>query len=74
MGELRYLSSLGDTKLIWNSDDKDEVEAAKETFDRLKKKGFMAFSVKKDGGKGKKITEFDAAAERIILTPGLQGG
>lgn len=65
----------GDTKLMWNSDNDDEVEAARATFDKLTKKGYVAFRAEgKDGHQGEKINKFDAEAERIILIPKMQGG
>jgi hypothetical protein len=73
-GMLHILDNTGDTKIIWDSKNEDEVENAKEQFDRLKKKGFLAFSVNKDGSKNKQIHEFDPDAEKIILSPPLVGG
>lgn len=72
--ELCVLDQTGDTKLMWNSDNKDEVDAAKEMFDKLKKKGYLAFSVKANGDKGEAITKFDADAEKIIMAPPAVGG
>lgn len=74
MGEIRELCSKGDTKLIWNSEVPAEVEAAEEHFDSLIEKGFSAFSVKKDGEKGSKITKFDPDLEMIIMVPPVAGG
>lgn len=74
IGEMRVVDGTGDTKIIWDADNKDEVAAAKETFDRLTKKGHKAYMVKKDGEQGKIITEFDPAAEKIILAPRMVGG
>ena len=64
----------GDTKLIWNSRNADETENARRTFDDLKKKGFAAFAVKRDGEKGEQIFKFDAEAEKIIMVPQMRGG
>ncbi len=55
MGEMAILGRDGDTKVIWDPDNEDEVEAAQEQFDSLTEKGFTAFSVKKDGEKGRSI-------------------
>lgn len=73
-GEMKVLDTTGDSKIIWDSDNKDEVDAARETFNNLKKKGFTAFSVGKKGEKDKKIDEFDPNAEKLIMVPVLQGG
>lgn len=65
----------GDTKLMWDSGKEDEVEAARATFDKLTKKGYIAFRAEgKDGHQGEKIKSFDPDAERIILVPKIAGG
>jgi hypothetical protein len=74
MSELICLDKTGDTKVIWDKDNSDEVATAKRTFDDLRKKGFTAFSVKKGGEKDELITEFDKNAEKIILVPRIVGG
>jgi hypothetical protein len=75
MGELRVADKMaGDLKLIWDPEKKDEVSTAEETFNKMKKKGYLAFSVKKGGDKGKVIQEFDPDLEMIIMSPKLQGG
>jgi len=72
--ELVILDTTGDTKIIWDSENDDEIEAAKETFKKLTKKGYLAFKVKKGGDKGEVVKEFDADAERLILSPPIAGG
>lgn len=67
-------ATAGDTKQTWNPDNPAEVRAAKETFDKLRKEGFIAWSVKADGGQDQQITEFDPRAGRIIMSPPLRGG
>lgn len=74
MSELVILDQTGDTKVIWDKGNQDEVDAARSTFSDLKKKGYMAYSVKEDGDKKKIIHEFDPSAEKLILTPPLRGG
>lgn len=65
----------GDVKLIWDRTKAIEVEAAKDTFEKLLKKGYAAFLVKdNDGNKGEKITSFDPNAERVIMIAPMQGG
>lgn len=65
----------GDTKIIWNAGNRDEVEAAKSSFDKLVAKGYVAFRAEgKDGHQGAKMTTWDPDAERIILIPKIQGG
>jgi hypothetical protein len=75
MGTLATMGCSGDTKVIWDADNADEVAAAQRTFDDLKKKGFLAFAVTgAKGAKGDQIREFDPEAERIIMAPPMQGG
>ncbi len=64
----------GDTKLIWDAGNQDEVDNARETFKRLQGRGYAAYAVKKDGEKGKVVTEFDPEAEKIIMAPAVRGG
>jgi hypothetical protein len=68
------LCQKGDTKLIWNKNNADEVSNAKRTFDDLRKKGFLAFKVTDDGSKGEQINDFDANVERMIMVPPMVGG
>lgn len=74
MGELAILDNTGDSKIMWDVRNKDEIDAAEAQFDSLIKKGFTAYSVKKDGEKNKKITSFDPDAGKIILVPPIIGG
>lgn len=73
-GVLCTLDQTGDTKLIWDRTRPDEVDAARDTFNKLRKKGYVAYKVKADGGTGEVITEFDPSAEKIILAPAVVGG
>ena len=74
-GEMAVMDGSGDTKIIWDSSNEAEVEAARDTFKKLTKKGYKAYSVKgKECNKGAIMDEFDAEAERIILVPPMVGG
>jgi len=74
MGEMRILDMTGDTKLIWDAENEDEVDSAKRTFKELTAKGYGAYLVKKDGKPGEKVTKFDPEAEKLILVPVMAGG
>lgn len=74
MAQMAVIGKEGDTKVIWDKGNADEVATARKTFDELKKKGFSAFSVKDNGDKNVRLDEFDPAAEKIILVPRMQGG
>lgn len=73
-GILCVMDATGDTKLIWDRKNKDEVQSAKRTFDELKAKGYIAYSVKKDGSAGEVLSDFDKKAEKLIMVPPLIGG
>jgi len=64
----------GDTKLIWDADKQVEVDAAKETYRRLKKQNYIAYSVKSNGKKNDVIHSFDPNLEKIIMIPPMTGG
>jgi hypothetical protein len=64
----------GDTKLIWDKDNNDEVGAIRDTFTKLLKAGYKAFNVKADGKQGREIKEFDPDAEKLIMIPQMRGG
>lgn len=73
-GTLCQIDHTGDTKLMWDHRRPDEVDAARVTFNSLKKKGYVAYKVKSDGSAGEAISEFDPAAEKIIMAPAVVGG
>ena len=75
MGEMAVINRTGDTRTTWNSQNKDEVENARRTFDDFIKKGFAAFSVNpKDATKDEQIRKFDPDLEKIIFVPAIRGG
>lgn len=68
-------SKAGDVKIMWNRTNTEEVEAARETFNRLKKKGYVWYKAEgKDGTKGEVVKEFDPNVERMIAVPVVTGG
>lgn len=73
-GEMSVLGREGDTKITWNSENTDEVEHARKTFNELTRKGFSAFSVKYGGEKGGRLAKFDPDEGKMILVPLLRGG
>jgi hypothetical protein len=73
-GMIAVMSNGGDHKQMWDSRNEVEVEAARVTFETLREKGYIAYTVNKEGNKGEIIREFDPAAEKIILSPPMQGG
>jgi hypothetical protein len=73
-GLLQFMSEEGDTRVIWDPDNPDEVAAAKAQFDTLVKKGYQAYRVRRGGEKGERVREFDPTMERVILAPATVGG
>ena len=71
---MAVMGAEGDIKTIWNKNNTEEVENARETFDKMKKKGFIAYKVTGEGGKGEVLHEFDPNVEKMILIPQMQGG
>ena len=74
LNEMLILDQTGHTRMTWDSENEDEVEVARKAYEKMTKKGYSAFEVKKDGGEGKRMKEFDPTAEKMILAPNLQGG
>ena len=75
MGEMKFLSNEGDTKISWNPEKEKEVSIAKDKFDELLKKGFIAFRVDDKGKKtSRRIYEFLPYAGTILLIPPIAGG
>jgi hypothetical protein len=90
MGEMRILTSYkkeeilaqfpnsmkraGDSKVVFDPENEDEVKVAKEQFNSLIKKKFTCYSVGKDGEKDKKVTKFDPKAAMYIFVPPIIGG
>lgn len=74
MAELSVLDVTGDTRLMWDRNNPEEVARAKQRFDEMKAKRYLAYKVTKKGDQGEVLKDFDPAAERIILTPPMRGG
>lgn len=74
-GEMRELNKMGDSKVMWNRNNREEVEAARAHFNALRSKGYAAYRAEgKEGTRGEIIRDFDSNAERIIMVPPVSGG
>jgi len=72
---MHTLDRTGDQRVMWDADQREEVEAARATFDKLTKAGYMAYKAEgAKGEQGQQIRKFDPQAERIILVKPHQGG
>lgn len=75
MSEMMVLDHSGDSKLMWDAGSREEVKAAREHFDALRRKSYLAFRAEgKEGLKGTQIDRFDESLERIIMVPPMVGG
>ena len=48
MAALAVMNQEGDTKYVWDPENPDEVQAAKEKFREMKKEGFLIFRIGKE--------------------------
>jgi hypothetical protein len=72
--EISVMDQTGHTKHIWDSEKAAEVNAAKDLFDSLTKKGYKAYHVRDNGEEGSVMKSFDKDAEKMILQPPIVGG
>jgi hypothetical protein len=72
---LSITDASGDTRIMWDPRNKDEVATAQAAFDAAKAKGMLAYSVNTEtGDKGEVIQKFDKKAGKIIMVRQLVGG
>ena len=65
----------GDKREMWDPNNPEQVESARQTFEFLvKEKKYKAYAAKADGEKGELITKFDPSAGKIIMAPAMVGG
>jgi len=72
--EMAVLDQSGDMKINWDPDNADEVAVARKTFDDLKKKGFAAFKITGEDGRGEQVRTFDPQVRRLVMVPQVAGG
>lgn len=72
--ELCIIDTTGDTKYIWDVDNEDEVDVARNMFNQLKEKNYVAYSVGRNGKKDEIIRNFDETLGKIIMIPPVVGG
>ena len=64
---MRVLDDNGDSRIVWNRKDQDEVDEARTKFEEYIKEGYRAYVCRSDGTKGRKVETFDALMEELIL-------
>jgi hypothetical protein len=73
-GALSIMDRTGDSRFGWDPNNAEEVRLAREHFDSLRGKRYLAYRVNAQGGRGETIHEFDPAAREIIMAPQTVGG
>lgn len=71
---MQTMDSTGDTKYEFDPDNEAELEMARATFNRMKKKGFAAFKLRKWKDRGERLDKFDPKVRRILFVPPMSGG
>lgn len=76
MGTLTWLSREGDETLEWDPADEKDVSKARQKFEDLKKKGYLAYTqvTKTVKEKGEVIQDFNPDLGAIIMRPQMSGG
>lgn len=75
MNTLHITDESGDTRIMWDPANRDEVRTAKAAFDEAKKRGMLAYAVTPGGEQsGEVIRDFDPARGKIIMVRQTAGG
>jgi hypothetical protein len=75
MSEMQVMDPSGHLTITWTADNREEVDAARATFNEMvKQKGYRAFHVEGKGRQGRPMSEFDPSVEEAILIPHMVGG
>lgn len=74
MNMLCVMDHTGDTKTIWDPDNSDQVDVVRDAFNKLKSKGYLAYTVQEGGKRGTLLNSFDPRAGKIIMSPPMAGG
>jgi len=74
-GIIQVLGKEGDTRIMWDRRNNDEVAVAKAAFDAAKAQGSLIYRAEgKEGTRGTQVRTFDKKAERLIVVPAMAGG
>ena len=70
----QIMDSSGHSEKAWEKSDVVSVAEAEKRFAELTGKGFIAFEPGPNGEPGRQMKSFDAAVEKTVFVPALQGG
>jgi hypothetical protein len=68
-GFMRVLDETGDSRVVWDRREKNQVKEAGHKFYEMLKKGYKAYVARSDGSRGSRLEDFDALLEEIIMVP-----
>ena len=73
---LHVMDSTGDTRTTWDPANEVEAAAARKLFKRLKKNGYLAYTVDPGGSTGEVIRgdKLPENAVAVVMSPQMQGG
>jgi hypothetical protein len=73
---LHITDATGDTRIMWDPRNTDEIETARAAFNAAKEKGMAAYAVDPNTAErtGEIIRDFDPQRGKIIMIKQLQGG
>jgi hypothetical protein len=74
MNEFTVLDPNGHTTTMWDPQDEKEVERARRIFDEMRRRGYRAFRVGKDGSPGQPRNTFDARDDAMLFVPPIHAG
>lgn len=64
----------GDLRVEWDPNNAEQVEIARESFNRARGNNMAAYRMQPGGGRGELIREFDPDAAAILMAPQMVGG
>lgn len=74
-GLMTILDRSGDTAVLWDRADPEQVEETRRRFDEIIGQGYLAEKTNTGYAQdGEQIREFDPQAQRIVMRPPLVGG
>ena len=74
MNEFTVLDPNGHTTTMWDPQSPAEIERARRVFDEMRRRGYRAFRIGKDGGPGQPRHSFDPKDDAMVFVPPIHAG
>ena len=74
MNEFTVLDPNGHTTTMWDPQSPAEVDRARRVFDEMRRRGYRAFRIGKDGGPGEPRRSFDPKDDAMLFVPPIHAG